>query len=64
MAVTDEIVKKASNLETLTNWKALMQYMTPIGCTYVNNEPRRYYRNRIGHYYYRVVSESEVHKNK
>ena len=64
MAVTDEIVKKARNLEALTNWKALIQYMTPLDYKYVNNEPRLYYINRIGHYYYRRVSESEVHKNK
>lgn len=62
MAVTEEIIKDACNLETLINWKGLMQYMTPIGCVYVNHEPRRYYKNRIGHYYYRVISESEMHK--
>lgn len=56
--------KDAVNLETLINWKSLMQYMTVLGCAMVNGEPRRFYKNRIGHYYYRVVSESELHRDK
>lgn len=56
--------KEASNMENLLNWKSWMPYMTPIGYTYVNGEPRRYYRDKRGYYFYRVVSECELHRNK
>lgn len=55
---------QAVNVESLTNWKSWMKHMTPLGCDYVNGEPRRFYKDVRGYYYYRVVSESELHRNK
>ena len=65
--MTAELLKAkddATDLEQTTSWKRLMPYMTPIGVMRVNGEPRRYYRNRIGHYYYLRVAECELYRNK
>lgn len=67
MAVTQELLteqKEAKNVENLINWKSWIPYLTPLGCAYVNGEPRRFYKDARGFYYYRVVNEAELHKNK
>lgn len=65
MAVTDEIMKKAGDLELLPNWRSRISRLTPVGYAYGSgNEPRRYYTDGNGRYYYRGVTESEMHRNK
>ena len=63
---TLEILKAKDNardLDSIMWWRRLMPYLTPIGVTYHNGEPRRYYKSKIGDYYYRRISESEMYKN-
>lgn len=66
MSATQELLyaqREASNLEHFTNWKSWLPYITPIGCAYVNGEPRRYYKQKNGNrYFYRVVAECELHR--
>ncbi|MBP3677414.1 MAG: hypothetical protein J6I97_03620 [Agathobacter sp.] len=67
MTATQELLKaqkEAMNVEELLNWRSWMPYLTPIGCAYVKGEPRRYYKDARGYYYYRAVNESELHRNK
>ena len=65
MAVSDEIKAKAGDLELLPGWRSKLRKLTPIGYDYGrNNEPRRYYTDGGGRYYYRGVTESEMHRNK
>ena len=65
MAVTDEIKSNAADIEIFNNWKARLSSLTPIGYDYGrNNEPRRYYTDGSGRYYYRGVTEYEMHKNR
>ena len=65
MAVTEEIKEKAGDITIFSNWKARLSTLTPIGYAYgKNNEPRRYYTNGAGRYYYREVTEYEMHRNK
>ena len=65
MAVTDEIKSSAADIEIFNNWKARLSSLTPIGYAYGrNNEPRRYYTDGSGRYYYRGVTEYEMHRNK
>lgn len=65
MAVTEEIMRKAGDLELLPNWRYRISQLTPIGYAYgKGNEPRRYYKDGRGSYYYREVSESEMHRFK
>lgn len=67
MTATQELLnaqKEAKNVENLINWRSWMPYLTPLGCAYEKGEPRRYYKDARGYYYYRVVTESELHKNK
>lgn len=58
--------KDAQNIETFRNWRSWMPYMKPEpdGYRYVNGEARRYYRHVSGRYFYRRVTESEMHRNK
>lgn len=65
MAVTDEIKSKAGDLEIFRDWKVRLRHLTPIGYAYSRDgEPRRYYTNGKGSYYYRTVTESEMHSRK
>lgn len=65
MAVTEEIKKKAGDLELYPGWRSRLRHLTPIGYAYSrDNEPRRYYTDGEGRYYYRGVTESEMHRNK
>lgn len=54
--------KVAGDLENIPWWRSKMKYLTSIGCAYVRNEPRRYYRDKNGRYYYRRVAECELHR--
>lgn len=66
MTATQELLKaqnsNASNVEHLTNWRSWMPHLTPLGCAYVNGEPRRYYKDKRGYYFYKIVTESELYK--
>lgn len=62
MAVTDEIVSVAGDLENNKFWRSRMANMKPIGYRYVKGEARRYYTDGRGGYYYRTVTEAEMHK--
>ena len=65
MAVSDEIKAKAGDLELLPGWRSKLRKLTPIDYDYGrDNEPRRYYTDGAGRYYYRGVTESEMHRNK
>lgn len=65
MAVTEEIMKKAGDLELLPGWRAKLSRLKPIGYEYGSgHEPRRYYTDGDGGYYYRGVTESEMYRNK
>lgn len=65
MAVTEEIEAKAGDLEMYPGWKRRLRFLTPIGYAYgKDNEPRRYYMDGDGGYYYRRVTESEMHRVK
>lgn len=65
MAITEEIKAKAGDLESYTGWRSKLRYLTPIGYAYGRgNEPRCYYTDGAGRYYYRGVTESEMHRNK
>ena len=57
-------IEEATNLEHTTSPRRIMPYLTVVGDTQVNGEPRRYYRNGAGHYYYLKVAECELYKNK
>lgn len=63
MAVTDEIVEKAGNLELFKQWKTWMPKLKHIGYRYVKGEARSYYIHKEdGKYWYRTVSEAEMHR--
>lgn len=62
MAVSQIIIDKAGNLENNRYWRARMSSMKPIGYEYVKGEARRYYTDGRGGYYYRKVTESEMHR--
>lgn len=64
MAVTDEIVSKAGDMERYPQWRTWMKDMTKIGYRYVKGEPRCYYKFYNGDYYYRIVTEAEMHRYK
>lgn len=65
MAVTEEIKAKAGDLEMHPGWRSKLKYLKHIGYAYgKGNEPRRYYTDGAGRYYYRGVSEYEMHRNK
>lgn len=65
MAVTEEIKAKAGDIEVFSNWRTRLSSMTPIGYAYGgNHEPRRYYTDGAGRYYYRGVTESEMYRNR
>ena len=65
MAVTEEIKAKAGDLEMQPGWRSRLRYLTRIGYAYGrDNEPRCYYTDGGGRYYYRGVTESEMHRNK
>lgn len=64
MAVTEEIMRQAGDIENYKNWRYLLSSMTPIGYAYRNGEPRRYYSDGNGRYYYRGVTEAEMHRHK
>lgn len=61
MAITDEIISMAGDLENYPQWKSWMPELTPIGHAYVKGEPRRYYKHKRGGYYYRRCTEAEMH---
>jgi len=63
MAVTDEIVKVASDITWHRNWRARVANMTWIGDKYVRGEARRYYIDESG-YYYRPINEADMHRGK
>lgn len=62
MAVTDEIKAVAGDLENHRHWKSLVKFLIPIGYDYVKGEARRYYQHKNGRYYYRAVTEAEMHR--
>lgn len=64
MAVTEEIMRNAYDMEQYRNWRIRLRSMTPVGYAYGNGEPRRYYRDEEGKYCYRSVTESEMHRYK
>ena len=65
MAVTDEIKREAADLEQFRDWKIRLSRLIPIGYAYGRSgEPRRYYMNGSGQYYYREVTEAEMHSRK
>ncbi len=53
MAVTEEIICMAGDLENYKQWKSWMPQLTPMGHAYVKGEPRCYYKHQKGKYYYR-----------
>lgn len=64
MAVTDEIVSVAGDVTWNKNWRYRIANMKRIGDRYVNGEARRYYSDGRGGYYYRQITEAEMHRNK
>lgn len=64
MGVSEEIKSKAGDIELHKNWRVRLKSMTPVGYDYVNGEARRYYSEGRDRYYYRRVSESEMHRGK
>lgn len=65
MAVSEEIKAKAGDLELHPGWRSRLRSLTRIGYAYGRgNEPRCYYTDGSGRYYYRGVTESEMHRNK
>lgn len=64
MAVTDEIVSTACDITWFKNWRVRIQGMTVVGHKYVKGEARRYYTDGNGRYYYRGITEAEMHRNK
>lgn len=64
MAVAAIIKSNAGDIELHKNWKVRLASMTHIGYDYVNGEARRYYSDGRGGYYYRRVSEAEMHRGK
>lgn len=58
--------KDAQNIESLPNWRSWMPFLTPEcdGYIYVNGEPRRYYKHVTERYFYRIVPECEMHRNR
>lgn len=64
MAVTDEIISMAGDLENYKQWKSWMPLLTFIGHAYVKGEPRCYYKHKNGRYYYRGCTEAEMHRYK
>lgn len=64
MAVTEEIMRVAGDITLYPNWKARLRDLTPIGYAYRNGEPRRYYKDGDRRYYYRPVTEAEMHRYK
>lgn len=64
MGVSAEIKATAGDIELYKNWRVRLRTMKPIAYDYVNGEARRYYSDGRGGYYYRRVSESEMHRGK
>lgn len=64
MAVTDEIVNVAGDITLYKNWRVRVADMTRIGERYVKGEARRYYTDGRGGYYYRPITEAEMHRRK
>lgn len=64
MAVTDEIVSVAGNMENYPQWKSWMKHMKKIGYRQINGEARCYYRFYNGSFFYRRVTEAEMHRYK
>lgn len=65
MTATQELLtaqKEAKNLESLINWRSWLPYLENLGCAYVKGQPRRFYKDKRGYYYYRVVNEVELHR--
>ena len=66
MSTTQELLlaqKDATELEHLTYWKGWLPHLIPLGCAYVNGEPRRYYKHKNSdRYFYRRVAECELHR--
>lgn len=61
MAVTDEIKRNAGDLEQFQNWRTRLRQLTPLGYAYHGGEARRYYTDGNGRFYYRGVTEAEMH---
>ena len=64
MAVSEEIKAKAGDITWHKNWRARISRMTPLGYDYVKGEARRYYSDGRGGYYYRPITETEMHRYK
>lgn len=64
MVVTEEIMRNAGDITHHPNWKGRLKELTPIDYAYRNGEPRRYYTDEKGGYYYRAVTEAEMHRYK
>lgn len=65
MTVTEEIIRTAADLEQFKQWRMWMPRLKPLGYAYVKGEARRYYLHKdTGHYFYRTVSEAEMHRIK
>lgn len=62
MAVTDEIVRVAGDITWNKNWRTRIAKMHRIGDRYVRGEARRFYTDGKGNYYYRPISEAEMHR--
>ena len=64
MTVSDEIVSVAGDITWSKNWRTRIANMKRIGEKYVNGEARRYYTDGRGGYYYREITEAEMHRYK
>lgn len=64
MVVTDEIVRVAGDITWNKNWRTRIARMKRVGERYVNGEARRYYTDGRGGYYYRPITEAEMHRHK
>lgn len=62
MAVTDEIVSTSGDITWHKDWRRRIASMTPIGDRYVKGEARRYYSDGRGGYYYRPITEAQMHR--
>lgn len=56
-------IKTAGHLEDLPWWRSKIKDLTPICCTRVNGQARRYYKERNRFVcWYRVIPESELYR--
>ena len=64
MAITDVIVSNAGDITNYKDWRRRVAGMTYIGDRYVRGKARRYYSDGNDRYYFRPITEAEMHRYK